>query len=75
MPTAYPPPLPARGLVVELRLAPDLSSATLAGTITSDDFAIPTTLGRFGTALYVVNARFDVPQEPETAYWITRVDS
>jgi hypothetical protein len=61
-------------LVVELRLAPDLSSATLAGTITSADFAIPTTLARFGTALYAVNARFDVPQEPETAFWITRVD-
>jgi hypothetical protein len=47
-------------------LARDLSSATLVDTITSPDFAIPTTVTQIGKALYAVNARFGLPPGPFT---------
>jgi sugar lactone lactonase YvrE len=54
-----------------LRLSPDLTSASLVGTLTDPDFAIPTTVAAFGTSLYAVNARFGLPDGP---YTIVKVD-
>src|SRR5574341_1140556 len=45
--------------VVELN--PDFSAGEITTTITSALFRIPTTAAKFGSALYVVNARFDTP--------------
>ncbi len=42
-------------------------------TITSADFDVPTTVGRFGRWLYLPNARFTTPPTPATPYWVTRV--
>jgi sugar lactone lactonase YvrE len=61
-------------LVAVFRLSPDLSAAILTRTISSAGFDVPTTLARFGSSLYTVNARFGTPVEPETEYWITRID-
>ena len=55
-------------------LEPDLSAGTVVETITSPEFAVPTTITRVGRALYVVNARFGTPPTPDTPYSIIRVE-
>lgn len=40
-------------------------------TLTSDDFAVPTTIAAFGRSLYLPNARFDAPDATE--FWVTRI--
>lgn len=61
-------------LVAVVELAPDLSSGTVVDEIGSADFDVPTTIARFGSSLYAVNARFGTPVTSDTPYWITRVD-
>ena len=48
-------------------------TGTVIRTITSPDFDIPTTVGRFGNRLYLPNARFTTPATPSTPYWATQV--
>lgn len=60
--------------VTELRLSPDLSSASVVDVITDDDFRVPTTAARFGHRLLVVNARFDVAPGPDVEYEVVVVD-
>lgn len=58
--------------VVELNS--DLTAGTIVGEITSEFFRVPTTIARFGNALYAVNARFDVETPTaDTEYEIVRV--
>jgi len=57
--------------VVELN--PDLTSGTIADTLTSSSFRVPTTIAKFGDALYAVNARFDTSPTPDTEYEVVRV--
>jgi sugar lactone lactonase YvrE len=61
-------------LVAVIELAPDLASGTYAAELTSPGFMVPTTVARFGSSLFLVNARFDTPVTPDTEYWVTRVD-
>lgn len=42
-------------------LAPDLLSGTVSATITNSAFAVPTTVAKFGSSLYTVNAKFGLP--------------
>ena len=60
--------------IAVLRLSPDLASATLTGTLTDPDFAVPTTVAAFGSSLYAVNARFGTPDPEQAPYEIVRVD-
>ena len=60
--------------VVELRMAPDLLSATVVGTLTDPDFDVPTTLAMQGSRLYAVNARFGTQDPPPVEYDIVLVD-
>jgi len=60
-----------RNEIAAFKLAKDLGSAELVQTITSPDFAVPTTVASFGKALYAVNARFGLPPGPFT---IVRVE-
>ena len=47
---------------------------TRISTITSDSFAVPTTVAAARGRLYAVNSRFDITNPPpDTEYWITRV--
>jgi sugar lactone lactonase YvrE len=55
--------------VTELKLSPDLSSATLEGTITSGKFKVPTTVARDGSRLALVNAKFDTGFPPTATTW------
>lgn len=59
--------------VAELRLSRDGRSGALVRTLTSPDFDVPTTVARWGDALYLPNARFTTPATPTTPYWATRV--
>lgn len=45
----------------------------LEKAITSPAFDVPTTVARFGDALYLPNARFTTPATPTTTYDVTRV--
>lgn len=58
--------------VAVLRLAPDLTTASLTATLTDPDLAVPTTIAAFGGSLYAVNALFGTP--PPAPYAIVRVD-
>ena len=54
-----------------------LGSGTRTGTITDEDFDVPTTIDRFGSHLYAVNARFGTtaPVDPNAAsYSVVRVE-
>jgi sugar lactone lactonase YvrE len=57
--------------VVELNSK--FSAGTIATTITSPLFRIPTTVARFGSTLCVVNSRFDTPPTPDTEYEVVCV--
>lgn len=61
--------------IAVVELAPDGSSGTVLGHLTDEDLDVPTTVAKFGSALYAVNARFGIA-DPETAeYWIARVET
>jgi hypothetical protein len=55
------------------RLGAHLVAARLVRTLTSPDLDTPTTVAFSAGRLWVVNARFNTPPTPTTAYWITRL--
>jgi sugar lactone lactonase YvrE len=59
--------------IAVLRLSWRFDSGRLIRTITDPAFDVPTTIGKFGKYLYVVNARFGTPPTPETEYNVVRV--
>jgi len=58
--------------VATLRLSRDGSTATLVREVTRPEFAVPTTIARHGSRLYVVNAKFG-SSAPETPYEVVKV--
>lgn len=59
--------------VAVIKLNSDFTAGTIEEVITSPSFRVPTTIARFGNALYVVNARFGTPPTPDTDYNVVRV--
>lgn len=59
--------------IAVVRLDRDFAAGEVVRTITDEGFAVPTTIARFGSSLYAVNARFGTTPTPQTDYWITRV--
>jgi len=59
--------------IAVVKLDSDLTAGTVVDTITSPLFDIPTTIARFGDALYAVNARFGTEVTPDTEYSVVRV--
>jgi sugar lactone lactonase YvrE len=60
--------------IAVIELNSDLTAGTIVEEITSESFRVPTTIARFGDALYAVNARFDVETPtPDTEYEVVRV--
>jgi hypothetical protein len=57
--------------VVELE--PDLLSGQVAGTLTDEDFDVPTTVTEFGNRLYAVNARFGTPDPDLAEYDVVKL--
>jgi len=59
--------------IAVIELSPDFTSGTITGTLSSLQFDVPTTIARFGSNLYAVNARFSTPPTPDTTYEVVRV--
>jgi sugar lactone lactonase YvrE len=59
--------------IAVVELSADLTEGEIVDTITSPAFRVPTTIARFGSSLYAVNARFGTPPTPETEYEVVRV--
>ena len=57
-----------RNRVAEVRLSGDLSTGTVVGRTANASFDVPTTIARFGSRLYAVNARFGTPNPGTAAY-------
>jgi hypothetical protein len=64
--------------IAVVELAPDLTSGVIARTITDPSFRVPSTVAEFGSALYAVNARFDVAPpdipSPTVEFEVVRVN-
>jgi sugar lactone lactonase YvrE len=50
-----------------------LGAGEITDTLTDPALRIPTTVARFGSRLYVVNARFDVPPAPDVEYEVVQL--
>jgi hypothetical protein len=59
--------------IAVVQLGKSLASGTVARTITSPGFDVPTTIDRHGTRLYAVNARFGTTPTPTTTYTVVQV--
>ena len=59
--------------VAVVRLASDLQSGEIVEVLADSDFQVPTTIAKFGSRLYAVNARFGTPPTPDTRYDIVQV--
>jgi hypothetical protein len=64
--------------IAVVELAPDLARGVVARVITDPNLRIPSTIAEFGSALYAVNARFDVADptvpNPTVEFEVVRVD-
>jgi hypothetical protein len=60
------------GVISVVKLARDLSSGRIAGTIESELFEVPTTIARSGGRKYVVNAKFGLPN-PDGSFEVVKV--
>ena len=59
--------------VATLRLSRDLSTATFRREVTRAEFAVPTTIARHGSRLYVVNAKFGAASPETETYQMVKV--
>ncbi|HLO14270.1 MAG TPA: hypothetical protein VK206_05540 [Anaerolineales bacterium] len=59
--------------IAVVQLNSDFTAGTIVDTIKSSSFGVPTTIARFGDALYAVNSHFDIPPTPDTEYQVVRV--
>lgn len=59
--------------IAVVRLNADLTAGEVVGVLTNPNFAVPTTIARFGDALYAVNARFGFPNPPTQPFEVVRV--
>ncbi len=59
--------------IAVVQLDPTLTSGQIIKLATDPAFRVPTTIAKFGNALYVVNARFGTPPTPDTEYEVVKV--
>ena len=59
--------------IYKIELAPDWMSGTLVETFTDPMLEAPATAAIYDDALYVVNARWDAEQTPDTEFWLTQL--
>ena len=64
---------PGVGVISVVKLRRDLTSGTIARTITDGRFDIPTTIARSGGRNYVVNAKFASPSPTTDTYEVVKV--
>jgi len=63
----------AMNQIAVVKLDPQFSSGLTGQPIKSIEFDVPTTIARFGSSLYAVNARFSTTPMPDTEYDVIRV--
>lgn len=63
------------GEIVALELDDELTTGSVIGTVSSDDWDVSTTVAAVGDDLWSVNARFGTDATPDTEYWMSRVDA
>ena len=62
------------GSVIQTDLAADFASGTVAGSITDETFAFPTTVALLpGNRLLLANSQFDAPDEPALPFTVSDV--
>jgi len=54
--------------IAVVNLNQSFTFGNIVDVITNPLFRVPTTLAKFGDALYAVNARFGTPPTPDTEY-------
>lgn len=59
--------------IAVVRLGPDFRSGTVTGFLTDDDLDVPTTIARFGSSLYAVNARFGRATPEDNHFEVVKV--
>ena len=64
---------PGVGVVSVVKLSRDLTTGTIARTITDERFDVPTTIARSGGRNYVVNAKFDSASPTTDTYEVVKV--
>jgi sugar lactone lactonase YvrE len=60
-------------VVAVIALSPDFGTGTVLTRLNDSDFSVPTTIDRFGSRLYAVNARFGIPDPQNAAYQVVRL--
>ncbi len=60
-------------VVAVIALSTDLGSGAVITRLTDSDFSVPTTIDRFGSRLYAVNARFGIPNPQNAAYQVVQL--
>lgn len=61
-------------VLTSVELSADLATGVVTGERLLSSVDVPTTLARFGSSLYAVNARFGTTDPQPAPYWITRID-
>jgi len=59
--------------IAVIQLSGDGGSGTVVDHLTDPDLDVPTTVARFGSALYAANSRFGIPDPQAAAYEVVRV--
>ena len=59
--------------VAVVELNHDLTAGSISNYLSNPNFDVPTTIAKFGDALYAVNARFSTPPTPDTTYDVVKV--
>ena len=60
--------------VAVVRLDAAGTSGTLVDELTDPRFDVPTTVARYGSSLFLPNARFSTPPTPDTEYGVVPID-
>jgi sugar lactone lactonase YvrE len=60
--------------ITVIRLDPELAAGVVERILSDADLQFPSTIARFGNALYAVNARFDVTPGPDVQYQVVRLE-
>ena len=60
--------------IAVVKLEQGFRSGRVVRTITHTGFDVPTTVARSRGSLFLPNARFTTPPQPDTEYWVTRAE-
>jgi sugar lactone lactonase YvrE len=62
-----------RARIAVVKLDPGFESGEVTGSLSADDFDVPTAVARLGKDLYAVNARFSTAGRQPAPYWVSHL--